>query len=36
MEDLNQLSRPAGCYGNQQCLTIIYDLVYAAHIFLNK
>ena len=34
MEDLDQLSRLTGCYGNQQCLTIIHDYVYSAHIFL--
>ena len=26
MEDLNKLSRLTGCYGNQQCLTIIHGL----------
>ena len=33
MED--ELSRLTGCYGNQQCLTIIHDFVFSAHIFLN-
>ena len=35
MEDLKELSRSTGCYGNQQCLTIIHGFVYSAHIFLN-
>ena len=35
MEVLNELSRLTGCYGNQQCLTIIHNFVYSAHIFLN-
>ena len=35
MKDLYKLSRLTGCYGNQQCLTIIHDFAYSAHIFLN-
>ena len=27
MEDFNQLSRFPGCYGNQQCLHIIHDIM---------
>ena len=35
MEHLKQLSRLTGCYGNQQCLTIIHGFLYSAHIFLD-
>ena len=38
VEDLNQLLRLHGCYGNQHCHYIIHTttyLVYSAHIFLN-
>ena len=35
IEHLIELSRLIGCYGEQQCLTIIHDFVYSAYIFLN-